>query len=167
VKGPASETVAFEYDKIRDFLNFEARLLDQRKFDEWNALFTSEGMYWVPLADQQLDPVNHLSLVYEDAMMREVRINRLRHDRAWSQQPRSRTAHNVSCIVIEASYPDQGRVIVGSSFMMSEWRSFGLRTFAGLYTHDLRASKDGYRIAEKRVDLIDSEGVFEPIEVFI
>ena len=124
-------------------------------------------MYWVPLADQQADPVNHLSLVYEDAMMREVRINRLRHDRAWSQQPRSRTAHSVSCIVIEERYPDEGRVVVGSSFMMSEWRSFGLRTLAGLYTHDLVLSGDGYRIAQKRVDLIDSEGVFEPIEVFI
>ena len=167
MSGPGSPADGFVYDDIRDFLNLEARLLDQRKFDEWNALFTSEGMYWVPLADQQADPVNHLSLVYEDAMMREVRINRLRHDRAWSQQPRSRTAHTVSCIVIEERYPDEGRVVVGSSFMMSEWRSFGLRTLAGLYTHDLVLSGDGYRIAQKRVDLIDSEGVFEPIEVFI
>lgn len=165
--GPGSPADGFVYDDIRDFLNLEARLLDQRKFDQWNALFTPEGMYWVPLADQQADPVNHLSLVYEDAMMREVRINRLRHDRAWSQQPRSRTAHTVSCIVIEERYPDEGRVVVGSSFMMSEWRSFGLRTLAGLYTHDLVLSGDGYRIAQKRVDLIDSEGVFEPIEVFI
>ena len=48
--GPGSPADGFVYDDIRDFLNLEARLLDQRKFDEWNALFTPEGMYWVPLS---------------------------------------------------------------------------------------------------------------------
>ena len=119
------------------------------------------------LANEQADPINHLSLVYEDAMMREVRINRLHHDRAWSQQPRSRTAHSVSCIVVESADPEDGTVCVGSSFHMSEWRSFGMRTFAGLCTHDLRLTDQGLKIVQKRVDLIDSEGVFEPIEVFI
>jgi len=155
------------YESIRDFLHREARLLDQRRFDEWNALFTEDGMYWIPLANDQADPINHLSLVYEDAMMREVRINRLHHDRAWSQQPRSRTAHSVSCIVVESADPEAGTVCVGSSFHMSEWRSFGMRTFAGLCTHDLRLTDEGLKIVQKRVDLIDSEGVFEPIEVFI
>ena len=99
---------AISYDSIRDFLHREARLLDQRRFEEWNALFTEDGMYWIPLANEQADPINHLSLVYEDAMMREVRINRLHHDRAWSQQPRSRTAHSVSCIVVESADPEDG-----------------------------------------------------------
>ena len=44
--GPGSPADGFVYDDIRDFLNLEARLLDQRKFDEWNAMFTPVGMYW-------------------------------------------------------------------------------------------------------------------------
>jgi len=27
----------------------EARLLDERRHDEWLALFTEDGRYWVPL----------------------------------------------------------------------------------------------------------------------
>jgi hypothetical protein len=50
---------------------------------------------------------------------------------------------------------------------MAEWRSFGLRTFAGLYTHTLSVSDGHLKIVEKRVDLIDSGEAFEPIEVFI
>jgi hypothetical protein len=50
---------------------------------------------------------------------------------------------------------------------MSEWRNFGQRTFAGLATHQLLLTTDGYRILEKRVDLINSGDAFEPIEVFI
>ena len=155
------------YESVRDFLYLEARLLDQRKFEEWNELFTPDGKYWIPLAADQHDPINHLSLVYEDAMMRQVRINRLRHDRAWSQQPASRTSHAISCIVIEAVEDHGERIVVGSSFHMSEWRNFGQRTFAGLATHQLLPTTDGYRILEKRVDLINSGDAFEPIEVFI
>ena len=95
------------------------------------------------MADQH-DPINHLSLVYEDAMMRQVRINRLRHDRAWSQQPASRTSHAISCIVIEA-VADQGADCSGFFFPYEEWRNFGQRIFrprnASTVTH-----KDGYRI---------------------
>ena len=165
---PASWSgAALDYDSVRDFLALEARLLDTRRFDEWNALFTEDGMYWVPLAEDQPDPINQLSLVYEDAMLREVRIRRLAHKRAWSQQPRSRTAHVVGSIVIEESDPAAGRVVVGSAFQMTEWRSYGQRTFAGLYTHELLATPEGIRIALKRVDLVNSTDVFEPIEVFI
>jgi hypothetical protein len=57
--------------------------------------------------------------------------------------------------------------VVGSAFQVAEWRSFGLRTFAGLYTHTLLVADGRMQIAEKRVDLIDSGDPFEPIEVFI
>lgn len=155
------------YDVVCDFLYREARLLDQRRFAEWNNLFAAGGMYWIPLVEDQPDPINHLSLAYEDSMMRQVRINRLNHDRAWSQKPRSRTSHMVSAIVVEKICDKTNHLVVGSAFQVAEWRSFGLRTFAGLYTHTLLVTDGRLRIAEKRVDLIDSGEAFEPIEVFI
>ena len=33
------------------FLFHEARLLDERRFDDWLALFAPDGWYWVPLED--------------------------------------------------------------------------------------------------------------------
>ena len=100
-------------------------------------------------------------------MMRQVRINRLSHDRAWSQKPRSRTSHVISAIVVEEISECTNQLIVGSAFQVAEWRSFGLRTFAGLYTHTLQVSTESIKMVEKRVDLIDSSEAFEPIEVFI
>ena len=40
--------------QIEQFLYQEARLLDERRFWEWDKLFTDTGMYWVP----------HLSLIH-------------------------------------------------------------------------------------------------------
>jgi 3-phenylpropionate/cinnamic acid dioxygenase small subunit len=33
-----------------DFVVLEARLLDAKRYEEWNALFTDDAIYWVPLA---------------------------------------------------------------------------------------------------------------------
>ena len=166
-RSPLTRVSEVPYEALCQFLYKEARLLDQRKFDEWNDLFVEGGMYWIPLEEDQEDPLNHLSLAYEDTMMRQVRINRLNHDRAWSQKPRSRTSHTVSAIVVEAVCDVSNQLVVGSAFTMAEWRSFGLRTFAGLYKHTLRVTDGRLQIVEKRVDLIDSSEAFEPIEVFL
>ena len=166
-RAPVTLASEVPYEALCQFLYKEARLLDQRKFEEWNDLFAETGMYWIPLEEDQEDPVNHLSLAYENSMMRQVRINRLNHDRAWSQKPRSRTSHIVSAIVVESVCEASNQLIVGSAFTMAEWRSFGLRTFAGLYTHTLKVSDGRLQILQKRVDLIDSSEAFEPIEVFI
>ena len=166
-RAPVTLASEVPYEALCQFLYKEARLLDQRKFEEWNDLFAETGTYWIPLEEDQEDPVNHLSLAYENSMMRQVRINRLNHDRAWSQKPRSRTSHIVSAIVVESVCEASNQLIVGSAFTMAEWRSFGLRTFAGLYTHTLKVSDGRLQILQKRVDLIDSSEAFEPIEVFI
>ena len=32
-----------------DLLTAESRLLDERRFLEWNAMFDDDGVYWVPM----------------------------------------------------------------------------------------------------------------------
>lgn len=39
--------------------------------------------------------------------------------------------------------------------------------FAGLFAYRLRATEEGFRIREKRVDLIDCDAPPEPLEVFL
>ena len=38
-----------------DFVVREARLLDEKRYEEWHALFTDDAIYWVPLAPGQPD----------------------------------------------------------------------------------------------------------------
>ena len=69
---------------LEQFLFREALLLDKRLWEDWLQLFTNDGYYWVPLVPEQQDAKNHVSLYYEDAMLRQMRVRRLRQPRAFS-----------------------------------------------------------------------------------
>ena len=47
-----------EQDLAR-FVRHEARLIDEKRYDEWYALFTDDGYYWVPATPGQPDPHQH------------------------------------------------------------------------------------------------------------
>src|SRR5664279_1914263 len=87
----AEHTVAER--ELIDFVVREARLLDEKRYEEWNALFTDDAFYWVPLTPGQPDGVDHTSHLYEDKLLRELRIERLKSPRAFSQQPPTRSHH--------------------------------------------------------------------------
>src|SRR6201999_2755630 len=102
------------------FLEHEARLLDESKFDDWLALFTPDGWYWVPSEPNQADPHNTVSLIYDDRRLLETRIRRLASPRMYSQEPRSRCSRTVTNISIEDG---EGRTAtVRSKFVMIEYR---------------------------------------------
>ena len=45
--------------RCEQFLVHEARLLDEARFDEWLALFTADGWYWVPSEPEPGQPARH------------------------------------------------------------------------------------------------------------
>lgn len=152
--------------EIEQFLYREARLLDTRRFDDWLDLWTPDGMYWVPHLPDQTSPRDHISLFWEDATMREVRVRRLTNPRNWSQQPPTRTARIVGNVMIDGT-DREGRLIVHSVLAITEWRN-GLRQLAGLVTHKLESQPaGGWKIYLKRVDLVDSMDTFANLEVFL
>jgi ethylbenzene dioxygenase beta subunit len=150
---------------ISEFLFHEAALLDGRRWHDWLELFADDGVYWVPLTHGQTDPINHASLFYEDALLREVRARRLEEKRAWSQQPVTQAARIVGNIRLLPE--NEGDIVVGSTFHMLEWRRRDQRMLGGQYTHRLRRSDQGFRIVLKRVDLINCEDVQDALETFL
>ncbi len=52
---------ALDLHRCERFLQHEARLLDEGKFDEWLALFTADGSYWVPSEPDQDNPHDTVS----------------------------------------------------------------------------------------------------------
>lgn len=153
--------------EIEQFLYREAALLDRKMWDEWLALFTDDGYYWVPLFPEQTDPLEHTSLFYEDRVLMQMRIDRLRHPRAFSQEPPSLTSHVVSGVMLERFDAASGECTVRSSFHLLEFRRDEQRSFGGFATFTLVAADDGFRIKLKRVDLINAGGVHEPLQLFI
>src|SRR5580700_219430 len=122
------------------FLLLEARLLDEARFDEWLALFTPEASYWVPSEPGQPDPIETVSLIYDDRRLLETRVRRLASPRIYSQEPRSRTSRIVTNVTIEESGPDSA--LVRSKFMMIEFRRNEQRLFGGTCFHRL-VHRDG------------------------
>ena len=146
--------------EIEQFLFEEARLLDDREFENWSDLFVDEGIYWVPATPGQESPLNHVSLFYDDKERMETRIRRLRHSRVHTQIPHSSTIHLVSNIVLEPS-AENGDIIVRSNFIMFEDRhATERRLFAGRYVHRLRKIDGKLRIVQKQVNLTNSSASF-------
>lgn len=145
--------------EIESFLVTEARLLDAERYDEWLALFADDGFYWIPLAHDQADPVNHISIFYEDKSVLGMRVRRLGHPRAYGALPRPRTQHMVGNITLEPPGTDGIDCEARSAVMMAEYRAGDRRLWAGQQTHRLRRTQEGWRIVLKRVDLIDCDAV--------
>ena len=154
-----------EQQAIAQFLHHEARLLDEHRWDEWQRLFTPDGLYWVPLVHGQTDPINHASLFCEDALLRSMRARRLEQARAYSQQPPTRTVHVVGNIGLESR--DEAGCVVRSTFLLLEWRKTEQRTFGGSVLHTLRREGGEFRIHMKRVELVNCDAPHEALQVFM
>ena len=150
---------------FEDFIFHEARLLDERRFRDWMALFAEDGTYWVPAVPDQKSPFDQASLFYDDRDLMKTRIDRLEHPRIHVQTPPSRTAHLVGNVVIEQHDDGRGEFAIGSTLIMVEYRDDAQRLFAGRQSHRLRRHGDSFRIVQKRVDLINCDGAFEAMAV--
>jgi benzoate/toluate 1,2-dioxygenase beta subunit len=149
--------------RCEQFLLHEARLLDEAKFDDWLALFTAEAWYWVPSEPDQADPLDTVSLIYDDRRLLETRVRRLSSPRMYSQEPRSRTSRMVGNVSIEDA--DRDAATVRSKFMMIEYRREQQRLFGGTMLHRLVQSDGRIMIAWKRVDLVNCDAPLDGITV--
>ena len=152
-----------DLNRCERFLQHEARLLDEGKFDDWLALFTPDGSYWVPSEPDQDNPHETVSLIYDDRRLLETRGRRLASARIYSQEPRSRTSRIVSNVSIEDG--DNNACTVRSKFLMVEYRREAQRLFAGTAVHRLVQNDGLILIASKRVNLLNCDAPLDGIVV--
>jgi 3-phenylpropionate/cinnamic acid dioxygenase small subunit len=165
-RGPRAtrrNATALDQENCERFLLHEARLLDEARFDDWLALFTPDGWYWVPSEPEQGNPHDTVSLIYDDRRLLETRVRRLASPRIYSQEPRSRTSRIVSNVSIEDG--DNTACTVRSKFLMVEYRREVQRLFAGTAFHRLVQSDGLILIASKRVNLLNCDAPLDGIVV--
>jgi 3-phenylpropionate/cinnamic acid dioxygenase small subunit len=109
-------TAVADEDLIR-FVVREARLIDERRFDEWYGLFADDAYYWVPASPSQPDAVNHNSLAYEDKLLLQLRIERLKSPLAYSQKPASRCHHLLQTPEVEKRDLAKGEYLTRTQFI--------------------------------------------------
>lgn len=152
--------------ELERFLYFEARLLDEKRWEEWGALFTEDGEYWVPATRGQPDPQHHVSLMYETALLRSVRLKRYRHPNAMSLQPEPHSVHLVSNVMLDSFDEAGGECVVNSRFVMLEYRRNEQRTYGGATTHVLQPDGESFRIRMKKVELANCDAALSSIHIY-
>ena len=144
------------------FLYHEARLLDTRQYEEWLQLFTADATYWLPLEQNQKDPIETSSIVHDDRTLLELRVKQFRHPRAHARLPLARTVHQVGNVLVEDGADG---LKVSSTLQLVEFRNEKHRLYGALVEHRLRRAGESFRISHKRVDLVNSEGELEGISI--
>jgi 3-phenylpropionate/cinnamic acid dioxygenase small subunit len=155
-------SVELHYD-IEQFLYHEARLLDDRRFEEWYELLADDLHYVMPTRYNRLrreaqhefataDETQHFD---EDKHSIAQRIRRLRSGTAWAEDPPSRTRHFVSNVVVRhGARPDEFETDCYYLLYRSRLER-EVEIFAGM-RHDLLRRSSGaarWQVARRRIIL--------------
>jgi 3-phenylpropionate/cinnamic acid dioxygenase small subunit len=158
-EGDAMSTVAGSLGELREhvngFLVHEADLVDQHRYDDWLALWSPDGIYWVPCNEDDYDPVRHVSIIYDDYGRLQERCFRLNSEGAHSQDPPSRL-----CRIIgnEQVSPDlDGDVQVRANMILVEVRSGEKNVYGARLEYTLQPDGDSFKIRKKKVVLLDND----------
>jgi 3-phenylpropionate/cinnamic acid dioxygenase small subunit len=157
---------ALETELMR-FVAHEARLIDERRFDEWLALFAANGRYWVPLQGAaQAEGAPHNALADEDRLLLALRIERLKNPRAHSQHPPSHCQHILQPATVLRADEDIGRYETCTPFVYIESRGERQLMLAGSVKHRLVRLEGRLQIELKRIDLLNPDAALPAIQLF-
>lgn len=150
-------------DLLRDveqFLYAEARMLDERRFDDWYNLFTDDCRYWIPVMSTRMGghgeiaDANQMAHFDDSKRTLMLRIKRLSTDFAYAEDPPSRTVRVVTNVQAEAK--DGGAEVTALSNLILYRTRLETTTdiFAGR-REDVLRKKDGggWSIARRKVVL--------------
>ena len=158
---------AKQLQRIEEFLYLEASYLDDPDLEMWLNLYTEDGTYWMPAIPGQEDPLNHVSLFYDDRVLMEIRKRNFVHPRAASKDYVVRCSHIIGNVTIE-NYDKKIRdCVVTSNFHCAMFYRDEQTLYAGRYRHQLVKTDEGYRIRQKRVDLINCDAPLGSIIIYI
>jgi len=143
------------WHRVQEFLFHEARLLDERRFDEWLALFAPDAEYWVPYAWEQDNPKDHVSLFYETVSLLRMRVDRLERGLSPLDSPKARANHYLTNVTVDEA--QDAELTARAYLLFCEYRRDEQRWFAGRCRWRLRPDAEGFRIAAKRVDLLNAD----------
>ncbi len=141
--------------EVEAFVYREARLADEFKLDEWEALLTDDFHYWVPSGRIEGDPADQLSYLNDNRARVATRIRQLKTGKRLSQLPISPMRRVVSNIEVIDDGGDE--IEVGANFVLYELAvqsSHELRVWPGHVRYRLRRRGAELAMAAKWVELV-------------
>jgi 3-phenylpropionate/cinnamic acid dioxygenase small subunit len=163
------------WHEIHDLLVHEARILDERSFNEWLDLFTDDVVYWMPDRYNPLnmtDPADGVSKPGDLALFEESketlhnRVARLATVMAWAEVRPSRTRHLVTNVQVEPS-ETESEVKVRSNFLVYRTQfEHSQDLFVGTRDDVLRKVNGNWKIARRTILLDQAVLSFANLSVF-
>ena len=146
--------------EVEQFYYAEAALLDERRYSDWLELFTDDARYWMPIRrtrtvnelDREFTQPGEMAFFDDDRAMLETRIKKLESGYAWSEDPPSRTRHNIFNVRVLAEAGDE--LTVEANFLLYRTRLNSEEdTWIGRRRDTLRRADDSFKIARREVYL--------------
>jgi 3-phenylpropionate/cinnamic acid dioxygenase small subunit len=153
--------------QLIEFVQWEARLIDEKRFDEWYDLFADDGRYWMPLTRGQPAGPEHTSLFDEDKLLLKIRIERLRNPNSYSQAQPSWCQHILQMPSIESRDAESGGAVLRTPFMYLEYQQDQQDLYAGVAWHHLKRAGEKILIALKKIELLNCEAALPSLQLFL
>ncbi|MCC4594151.1 benzoate 1,2-dioxygenase small subunit [Xanthomonas campestris pv. phormiicola] len=157
-----------DYQSLCAFLYREARLLDDRQWDEWLTLYAEDVTYWMPAWDDDdrltEDPQSQISLIYyADRSGLEDRVFRIKTERSGASTPEPRTSHSVANVEVLAERGEE--IEVRYNFHTLSHRYKVTDQFFGTVLLTLRKHGDDLRIARKTI-VLKNDYIRQVVDVY-
>ena len=156
--------------QVTDCLLEEAACLDQRRWDDWLALYEDDCVFWLPAWDDDdvlnEDPDTQLSLIYLEGKPRlDERIWRIRSGLSSSLLRMPRVTHLVTNVRVAGR--DGDCVLVTANFQVNAFKHDEKRVdfFFGAYEYALRPRGAGFGIRRKKI-VINNDIIPRQLAVF-
>ncbi len=141
--------------EVTAFIWAEGDMLDHNEYDTWLALWADKGTYIIPIDPKEEDFENTLNYAYDDAHMRQLRVQRMSGGESISTSPQPRTVRSASNFRVLSEDGDQVRV--RCSQHLRDFRKDSLKHYSADLTYDLVRSGDSFKIQRKLIRLINSD----------
>ena len=128
-------------------------------------MFDDQATYWIPSNGEGNDPNREISLVFDNKQRLTDRIGRLESGMAHAQNPPSKTKRLVSNVQVENATENAATVLSG--FILYELRRGKERIFAGRYEHRLHLVDGRWKIASKKVVLMNNDEVIDNLTFIV
>lgn len=155
MSAPTTAPAVPDIRAVEQFLYREARFADEHRYDEWESLWTDDGLYWVPANDDDADRMTQMSIVHDNRNRIATRIKQFKTGRRHSQVPHSRLRRVVSNVELLGT-AENGDTEVGANFVLVESRERSKELWAGRYTYRLRVVDGELAMSYKKVALVDN-----------
>jgi 3-phenylpropionate/cinnamic acid dioxygenase small subunit len=141
--------------EVESFVYREGYLQDRHEYDAWEALWTDDGVYWIPANGDEMDPEREMSIIYDNRSRIALRIRQLHTGRRLAQEPKSNLVRVISNIeVVNAA---AGEIQARANAIVFESTARRNTIWGTRCEYVLRRIDGALRLARKKVMLVNND----------